>query len=112
MRAMAMSGRPARAITLAAAALLVAGTLVAVRGATAPTASTLSAPGAPSVHGTQGKAEPRPGDLTQGAGSTKPVPVVWPSGSGEVDLTGPAAPPARAGSLPVWLRRSPDAAGP
>jgi RHS repeat-associated protein len=112
MRAMALSGRPARAMTMAAAALLVASALVVVRGSTAPTASTLSAPRTPSVHGTQVKAVPRPDDLTQGAGSTEPVPVVWPSGSGEVDLTGPAASPARAGKLPVWLRRSTDAAGP
>jgi len=104
MRAMAKSGRPARAVALAAAGLLVAGTLVAVTASVAPKLSTLSAPGTPSVHGTLVKAAPRPADLTQGAGSKKPVPVVWPAGAAVVTLAGPAAASVRAGNLPVWLR--------
>jgi RHS repeat-associated protein len=110
-----MSGR---SVPLALAVLLIA-TLVGEQPALAEQPRRLSAPGVASVHGTPVKTLPRPADLSQGAATARRDAVAWPApATGEANLAAvprtldqlrggsASAPPARAGSLPVWVAGS------
>jgi RHS repeat-associated protein len=103
-----------RAMTLTSALFVVAGLQAVGTASAAPgKPETLSGQHIAPIHGTRVTPQPRPKDLTQGAGTAKAGSVVWPAGTGEAAVPAPpssldaqtskTATPARAGALPVWV---------